>query len=99
MKSSFSPRKNKKNKNIDINHTLKKKNIFNRSQINNKSFLEDIGGYKEPNEISILSNANLNIIQNLINCANEDILNETCFEKINNNEEQKEKSIVSLTKW
>ena len=99
MKSSFSPRKNKKNKNIDINRTLKKKNIFNRSQINNKSLLEDIGGYKEQNEISILSNANLNIIQKLINCANEDILNETCFEKINNNDEQKEKSIVSLTKW
>ena len=104
MKSSFSPRKTKKSKIVDINRSLKnkkflKKKNINRSQIYNRSSLKGIERYREQDEISMLSNANLNIIKKLINCANEDILNESSFENINNDDEKKEKSIVSLTKW
>ena len=45
----------------------------------------------------------MNIIKNLINCANEDFLNDSSFGIINNNnnnnDDQKEKSIVSISRW
>ena len=51
MKSSFSPRKTKKSKMVDINHSLKnkkflKKKNINRSQIYNRSSLKGIERYK-----------------------------------------------------
>ena len=104
MKSSFSP-KHKRIKNLDVNRsfrnkkTLKKNNKFNLSQIYNRSSLKDLRRYRDQDEISILSNANLNIIKSLVNHANENILNESSFAFINNNDEEKEKSTISLTKW
>ena len=104
MKSSFSP-KHKRIKNLDVNRsfrnkkTLKKNNKFNLSQIYNRSSLKDLRRYRDQDEISILSNANLNIIKSLVNHANENTLNESSFAFINNNDEEKEKSTISLTKW
>ena len=103
MKSSFSP-KEKRNKIIDKkpsfkNKIIRKKNKFNQSQIYNRSSLKDLRRYKDQDEISLLSNANLNIIKTLVNRANEDILNDSSFANINNNDEEKEKSILSLTRW
>ena len=57
MKSSFSPRKNKKSKIVDMNRSLKnkkllkKKNNFNRSQIYNRSSPKGIERYRGQNEI------------------------------------------------
>ena len=109
MKSSFSLKNNKKIKSLDANRALKikkvlkKKKKFNKSVIYNISSLkkdimrEIIGIHNEKEEISLLSNANLNIIKILNTCANDDFLNDSSF--INNNDDPKEKSLESITKW
>ena len=110
MKSSFSKKKlNKKIKSVDVNRALKikkllkKKTDVHKSEINNnRTSLKDLRRYNDKDEISILSNANLNIIKNLINCANEDFLNDSSFGIINNNndeQKEKEKSVLSISRW
>ena len=109
MKSSFILKNNNKIKGLDANHSLKikkvlkKKKKFNKSVIYNISSLkkdimrEIIGRHNEKDEISLLSNANINIIKILNSCANDDFLNDSSF--IINNDDQKDKSIESITKW
>ena len=110
MKSSFDKKKlNKKIKSVDVNRALKikkllkKKTDVHKSEINNnRTSLKDLRRYNDKDEISILSNANLNIIKNLINCANEDFLNDSSFGIINNNndeQKEKEKSVLSISRW
>ena len=108
MKFSFLQKNNKK-KSVDIKDTFKTKNIFRRiSEINrsgifnrptiNAKIKRNIVSYKWKEEISILSNANVNILQILNSCADEEILNDSTLliENINNNE--KEKSLESISK-
>ena len=103
MNSPYNFKKNKKIKSLDVNRTLqikkllKKKKNINKSVIYNHSY-QSIS--KESDEISYLSNANLNIIKILNSCAKDDILNDSSFLEINNNNDNiKEKSnIISKRK-
>ena len=107
MKSQFCLKKNKKLKSLDSNRVnkikniLKKKKKLNRSVIYNTSSLqkeimrEIIGRRNEKEEISLLSNANVNIIKMLNTCANEDIINDSSYM----NDDHKERSLESITKW
>ena len=103
MNSPYNFKKNKKIKSLDANRTLqikkllKKKKNINKSVIYNHSY-QSIS--KESDEISYLSNANLNIIKILNSCAKDDILNDSSFLEINNNNDNiKEKSnIISKRK-
>ena len=109
MKSSCKKKLNKKIKSVDVNRALKikkllkKKTDVHKSEINNnRTSLKDLRRYNDKDEISILSNVNLNIIKNLINCANEDFLNDSSFGIINNNndeQKEKEKSVLSISRW
>ena len=71
-----------------IKKGLKKNRKFNNTSIHTKSQLKrskkNIINTDKEDEISILSNANLNIIKILNNCANEDILNDSSFIYFNN---------------
>ena len=103
---SFPKKINKSIKSLDLNSALKIKNLLKKKTgvdieiKNHRTSLKDLRRYNDKDEISILSNANLNIIKSLINCANEDIINDSSFGIINNNNEDlKEKSILSITKW
>ena len=107
MKSKFSSKKNKKLHSLDSNRVnkikkiLKKKKNINRSVIYNTSSLQkDImreitGRRNEKEEISLLSNANVNIIKILNTCANDDILNDSSYM----NDDHKERSLESITNW
>ena len=109
MKSSFR-QKSKKMKSLDSKHTLKLKKALNKKKITRsviykpnakKNLLKQIENQniKEKDEISLLSNANLNIIKLLNSCANEDILNESSYIVSNSNEDIKDRSLDSLNKW
>jgi hypothetical protein len=71
-----------------IKKGLKKNKKFNKTAINTNSSYKrskkNIANTDKEDEISLLSNANLNIIKILNNCANEDILNESSFIFFNN---------------
>ena len=69
VKKSSKPRK-KFNKTAIIDSSLLKNEITNENE--------------EKDEISFLSNANLNVIRILTNCANEDIINKSSFIDFNN---------------
>jgi hypothetical protein len=91
MKSSFSKKKiNKKIKSLDVKNSLKMKNIFKKKKKLNRSVrhnsasiyedaIKDLSIFKSKDEISKLSNANLNIIKILNSCAKEEILNDSSF--------------------
>ena len=111
MRSSFNKKQiNKEIKSLDINRSikikrmLKKKKKLNRSVINkrislNEDKTKDTGMCKEQDEISLLSNANLNIIKILNSCANEEILNDSSFITIKDrHNNKKEKSVESISK-
>ena len=113
MKSSFNKKQiNKEIKSLDINRSIKikrkikKKKKLNRSVINkrisiNEENAKDTGICKEQdlNEISLLSNANLNIIKILNSCANEEILNDSSFITIKDRHNyEKESSVESISK-
>ena len=110
MNSSFHPIR-KKMKSLDINRSLKMKNALKKKkQFNNtalykqtrlnKEIIKEKGQFKEDDEFSLLSNANINIIKILNSFANEDnILNDSSFMHSNSIDDQKDKSIDSITKW
>ena len=109
MKSSFK-HNSKKMKSLDSKQTLKLKNALHKKKITQsviynpnakKNILREIENQslKEKDEISLLSNANLNIIKILNSCANEDILNESSFIVSNSNDDIKERSLESINKW
>ena len=109
MKSSFKQR-SKKMKSLDSKHTQKLKNALHKKKItqsviykpnSKKNILREIENQnlKEQDEISLLSNANLNIIKILNSCANEDILNESSYIVSNSNEDIKDRSVESINKW
>ena len=92
MKSSIK-HNSKTMKSLDSKQTHKLKNA-------KKNILREIESLKEKDEISLLSNANLNIIKILNSCANEDILNESSsFIVSNSNDDIKERSLESINKW
>ena len=112
MNSQFNKKQlNKKIKSLDkascrrIKKVIKKKKKFNRSVINVRSplYVNDInntGNFKDQDEISILSNANLNILKILNSCANEEIINDSPFIVINDRHNyKKENSVESISKW
>ena len=109
MKSSSNPKFNTTIKSLDIKKALKikkilkKKSEINRSTIYRTSLTRinkrDEGKYNGQEEISMLSKANLNIIKILNGSANEEILNDPSFLIVNNNDDEKEESIESITNW
>ena len=109
MKSSFK-HNSKKMKSLDSKQTLKLKNALSKKKITQsvvykpnekKNILREIENHsiKEKDEISLLSNANLNIIKILNSCANEDILNDSSFIVSNSNDDIKDRSLESINKW
>ena len=72
-----------------IKKGLKKNRKLNKTAIDTKSPFKQskksIVNLDKEDDISLLSNANLNIIKMLNNCANEDILNDSSFIFVNNN--------------
>ena len=105
MKFSFLQTNNKK-KSIDNKHSFKTKDIksdfnksviFNRSTINTK-IKRNLRKYKGEDKITILSNANVNILQILNNCVDEEILNDSTILIENNNNDEKEKSLDNISK-
>ena len=113
MMSSFNKNQiNKEIKSLDINHSKKikriqkKKKKLNRSVINKRISLnednkKDTGIFKDEdvNEISLLYNANLNIIKILNSCANEEILNDSSIITIKDRlNYKKENSVESISK-
>ena len=74
-----------------IKKGLKKNRKFNKTAIHTKQNKKSIANTDKEDDISLLSNANLNIIKILNNCANEDILNESSFIFFNNDNISKEK--------
>ena len=105
MNSSFSSKR--KIKSLDTNRSMKLKKELKKKSNMSKTVLYKISPInkdiiKEDNnkeEISLLSNANLKIIKILNSFANDDILNESSFIVSNSNEDAKEKSVESITKW
>jgi len=102
MKSSSKLKLNKK-KNVhhssfsSKNKSLKKSNIYNKTMIIPTHLLTNETSKElelKNNDLSILSNANLNIIRILTTYANEDILNESSYLNFNN-ENQKDRSSES----
>ena len=71
-----------------IKKGLKKNKKFNQTVTHSKSPLKQskksVANVDKEDDISLLSNANLNIIKILNNCANEDILNESSLIFFNN---------------
>ena len=71
-----------------IKKGLKKNKKLNKTTIHAKSPLKqskkNVENVDKEDDISLLSNANLNIIKILNNCANEDILNDSSFIFFNN---------------
>ena len=113
MKSSFNKKQiNKEIKSLDINRSikikriLKKKKKLNRSEIKKRISLNEdntkgtgMCKEKEQDEISLLSNANVNLIKILNSCANEEILNDSSFITIKDRHNfKKEKSVESISK-
>ena len=103
---------NKKIKISDQNSVFHLKNELNKRIVSSKSILSSLNiclfkeaeilTQAEQNEISFLSNANLNIIKILKTCANNDILDESCNINFSNNKDDdpKERSIEStVSKW
>jgi hypothetical protein len=97
-------------KSLDSKHALKLKNALHKKKITQseiynanakKNLLREIENQnlKEKEEISLLSNANLNIIKILNSCAKEDILNESSYIASNSNEDIKDRSLESINKW
>jgi hypothetical protein len=96
-------------KSLDSKHTLKIKNALSKKITQSviyktnakKNLLREIEnqGIKEKDEISLLSNANLNIIKLLNSCANEEILNESSYIPSNSNEDIGDRSLESINKW
>ena len=114
MRSSFNKKQiNKEIKSLDINRSIKIKRIIKKKKKLNRSVMDkrislnedntkDTGMYKEQeqDEISLLSNANLNIIKILNSCANEEILNDSSFITIKDRHNfKKEKSVESISKF
>ena len=109
MKPSYNYKINKAIKSFDVTGTkrikkiLKKKNNYSKSAICSdfsvkKGIIRDLGHLNDKEEITILSNENLNIIKILNNCANNEILNDYSFlEK--NNDSPNETSLESISKW
>ena len=92
---------NNMNLNLSYNYskkrTLKKKNIYNKTMIIPTHLLQNETSKElklKNNDISILSNANLNIIRILKTYANEDIIKESSYFNFNN-DNQKERSSES----
>jgi hypothetical protein len=103
---------NKKLKLSDQNSVFHLKNELNKRIVSSKSILSSLNiclfkeaeilTQAEQNEISFLSNANLNIIKMLNTCANDDILDESSNINFSNNkdDDSKERSLEStVSKW
>jgi len=102
----------KKIKSLDQNRAFHIKNELNKRHFSNKSILSSLNNcifkeaeilsQTEQNQISLLSNANLNIIKMLNTCANDDILDESSNINFSNNKDDtpKDRSLEStVSKW
>ena len=108
MKSSLKRKEYKTSKNLDFNQDSKIKKIFKRTSDFSRTVvhkrntfnkdLKELGRHNEEDEKKFLSNANLDILKSLINCAKVDILNDSSFLFLNNNDEPKDKSIENRIK-
>ena len=105
MNFSLSPKR--KIKSLDANHTMKPKKALKKKSNMSKTVLYKISKINkdiikddnDKDEISLLSNANIKIIKILNKFDIDDILSESSFILSNSNEDAKEKSIESTTKW
>ena len=108
MKSSLKRKEYKTSKNLDFNQDSKIKKIFKRTSDFSRTVvhkrntfnkdLKELGRHNEEDEKKLLSNANLDILKSLINCAKVDILNDSSFLFLNNNDDPKDKSIENRIK-
>ena len=98
MKSESNLKKkiDKKIKSLEVNNAKKIKNVLRKKSGLNKSviynsnaiyeeIMDGLGRHNDQEEISLLSNANINILKMLNSAANDDILNDSSF-MLNNNE-------------